>query len=124
MFCHECSAAIRCDPEAENDKAPKGDSYDLGEHSAAIGMSWTTFIDRTDATRGRWIANIDPESYGGFADQETKHITWCDDRACATTFEGLQGRVLITLSRHHKSYGGGVELADLEAFVQFYPCLR
>ncbi|EEU34664.1 uncharacterized protein NECHADRAFT_82338 [Fusarium vanettenii 77-13-4] len=34
-----------------------------------------------------WIENLDPESYGHFTDPETKHITWCSDRSCATTLE-------------------------------------
>jgi hypothetical protein len=34
-----------------------------------------------------WIRIFDPNSYGLFSDQASKHITWCDDRRCATTFE-------------------------------------
>lgn len=34
-----------------------------------------------------WVGVFDPDSYGLFSDQTNKHITWCDDRRCATTFE-------------------------------------
>lgn len=37
-------------------------------------------------TRSSWDSMIDPESYDLFADDQTKHILWCNDHQCATTF--------------------------------------
>lgn len=35
----------------------------------------------------KWLQALHPDSYGHFDDFGTKHITWCDDRQCATTYE-------------------------------------
>lgn len=74
---------------------------------------------------------MDHDSYGGF-DPETKHITWCDDPECATTFE---------LRRAHQFYQRGFNSwlvdsstsiaemierddADLLAELNVSPCAR
>lgn len=46
------------------------------------------FMKKSDGIFFQDLNNhIDPESYGHFSDAETKNITWCDDKTCATTFE-------------------------------------
>ena len=34
-----------------------------------------------------WLQALHPDSYDHFDDAGTKHITWCDDRQCASTYE-------------------------------------
>lgn len=42
-----------------------------------------------------WIRSLDPESYGHYNDSETKHITWCDDQNCKTTYGLVQFQTLV-----------------------------
>lgn len=37
-----------------------------------------------------WVRQLNPESYGHFANLDTKYITWCDDHKCATTFRCIR----------------------------------
>lgn len=45
-------------------------------------------------TGENWIQLLDPSTCGFFSDQETKHITWCDDHQCDTTFELIRAASL------------------------------
>ncbi|KAH7141932.1 hypothetical protein EDB81DRAFT_760779 [Dactylonectria macrodidyma] len=45
-----------------------------------------------------WVSQLDPDSYGHFADQDTKHITWCDDLGCSTTYALFQSTALMELA--------------------------
>lgn len=60
-------------------------------------------VDSLDACSLDWIIQLDPQSYGHFDDMEMKHVTWCDDRTCATTFEMSQNRALREAGQKVKS---------------------
>ncbi|KAH6995229.1 hypothetical protein EDB80DRAFT_877101 [Ilyonectria destructans] len=54
-----------------------------------------------DAVFKEWIGALDPESYGHFDDQDTKCLTWCDDRYCITTCELLHFSALTSVRAIH-----------------------
>lgn len=112
ISCRQCNMYLSCDSEAENgwfSLVPRG-------QSAAICKSLTIDIEdinRMDASC--WVDLLNPESYGRFRDQETKHIMWCDDRECITTFEGGYGKRLIAVSDARDLRGEGrLDLTDVE----------
>lgn len=86
--CQVCQFRINIQlPEHNNDKRTSSQPY--------IECCNTTrpFL-KNGAASENWVQVLDPDSYGHFSDRETKHITWCDDRQCATTFELLRATSL------------------------------
>ena len=66
---------------------------------ASIKLTGGNTMRRSERPSGpRWIQHVDPDSYGHFTDPGTKHITWCDDRRCATTFELVRTACLYRLA--------------------------
>lgn len=83
--CLPCHTGFHCDARAElpNKNPNRYHPPPISQFSQLV-----THHDRP--TPGRWIKFLDPDSYGHFADQDTKHITWCDDHGCTTTFRLFQ----------------------------------
>jgi hypothetical protein len=50
-------------------------------------------LDESDASKRDWVAALNPNSYDQFSDDEAKHITWCDDPDCATSFQLLRAHI-------------------------------
>ncbi|KAH8649003.1 hypothetical protein BGZ61DRAFT_376209 [Ilyonectria robusta] len=48
-----------------------------------------------------WIEALDPDSYGHFDDQDTKCLTWCDNRYCITTCQLLHFSILTSFPAIH-----------------------
>lgn len=61
---------------------------------------------------------LDPDTYGHFQNPDTKYITWCDDRSCATTCELKAFSALGYLTTRYpdnsfrESYGEGMDTFD------------
>lgn len=82
-----CSACINIISLLQEAKVGRIESYwYIG--SSAISM---------DSVFKEWIRTLDPESYGHFDDQDTKCLTWCDDRYCITTCELLHFSALTSI---------------------------
>lgn len=66
-----------------------GPSTFMGKERAPVYVhARVPFEKKSDGASFQDFNNhIDPESYGHFSDDETKSITWCDDKTCATTFD-------------------------------------
>lgn len=81
---------------------------------------WSSSLDSTSSHRTRQALEIlDPDSHGT-SDIRTKHITWCDDSACATTFEGIRASLL----RYHAvnpEFGDRTVFEIHERLI--FPCL-
>lgn len=94
VFCVVCNMHIVFDQEEqttrESDRWFKSQCY-------AIRHRFSIKIERNCSMDTDWIKLLDPESYGHFDDEETKHITWCDDRDCATSCELLRHDSFISL---------------------------
>ncbi|KAH8684031.1 hypothetical protein BGZ61DRAFT_455538 [Ilyonectria robusta] len=82
-YCATCFTRITCDSSAEDAK----------QISSCCIMQLPYDDEKKMST---WVRALDPESYGHFSDQDTKHITWCDDRFCITTRELRQFSELIS----------------------------
>lgn len=81
----------------------------------------------TGASKYNWISALDPESYDLYSDMEMKHIAWCDDRNCATTFGLIQwykllDEVLLGGESQRKLYTDHTKfsLSVLDAVVAFH----
>lgn len=72
---------------------------------SSSGASWPVLFYNPFHLRGgkpldlAWLSHLDPDSYGLFTDTDTKHIIWCDDRRCATTFELMRAHYLFDVDR-------------------------
>lgn len=77
-YCAMCLTCIACDSSSE----------DAEQISSCCFMQLPHNHDQRKMST--WIKTLDPESYGHFSGQDTKHITWCDDRFCITTRGLLQ----------------------------------
>ncbi|KAH7017068.1 hypothetical protein EDB80DRAFT_677910 [Ilyonectria destructans] len=95
MSCHICRTGIVCDPLAK-DSDPQPANPFSNEHCSIERTCWWS-LEKGGATQEAWTSKLNPESYGHFVDQDTKHITWCDDRRCTTTFELLRYAGLLNL---------------------------
>lgn len=78
--CSICHTYISCAPRDEG----RWSFFGFGE-SNPIWMFATASFEGGKGTDLSWVERLSPESYGYFADQDTKYITWCDERECATT---------------------------------------
>ncbi|KAM4061002.1 hypothetical protein HRG_010087 [Hirsutella rhossiliensis] len=118
LLCRVCDAAIYLDSRAED---PELTNCKSGKQAhVPIRLHWQVFIRRHGVAEklAGWLETLDPDSYGHFADQETKHITWCDERGCATTFEGLQNDDFMILPAVEKFMGSrGDILAQMETLT-------
>jgi hypothetical protein len=88
-------------------------------------LSTVLWMTPWDAADPRWIQILDPQSYGHFEDEATKHITWCDDGHCVTRFELGQAACLMeiatrwaTLSDSHKGWEHVVKMLDRNTRVK------
>lgn len=95
MVCHICRTRILCDPLAKDSDPPPANPFS-DEHCSIERTCWWSF-EVGGATQDKWTSKLNPESYGHFTDQDNKHITWCDDRRCTTTFELLRYASLLSL---------------------------
>ena len=91
IYCPACKALIMFNAKAEDAQEPDTTQHDpLDVPEPPIDYYSFCVMNRGDAAALSWIEKLNPESYGHFRDQSTKHITWCNDRRCATTYELLQ----------------------------------
>lgn len=61
---------------------------DGGSRKIASSSRFVCYLEEdVEEMMQRWIALLDPDTYGHFEDPDTKHIIWCDDRSRATTCE-------------------------------------
>lgn len=83
--CVECELRIKVRDPVANKKTPP----------VTLQASWFPRVSLQCGTfLCDWLSLVDPDSYGHFTDQATKHLLWCDDRSCATTYEGIWARLL------------------------------
>lgn len=52
-------------------------------------------VPRSIKAHWSWVSQLDPRSYNFGQDTDTKHITWCDDPLCATSYEGCRASALM-----------------------------
>lgn len=107
ISCLSCRATLFFNPDSHINE---GAYHILGAHPVRFTSNcWMTLGDATDRL---WIRTLDPDSYGLFEDRHAKHITWCDDRQCLTTFELAQNacmRDVAALFAEQKHPIGGSE---------------
>lgn len=74
--------------------------YTMTDYEQTVSGSCHIFLrqDRHDPMPKDWVKMISPDSYGHFADQETKNITWCDDRSCSTTFKLMRFTAMVRMA--------------------------
>ncbi|KAH6995866.1 hypothetical protein BKA56DRAFT_609159 [Ilyonectria sp. MPI-CAGE-AT-0026] len=95
MSCRICRTRILCDPLAKDSDPPPANPFSDEYCSIERTCEWS--FGTGGATQEAWTSKLNPESYGHFVDQDTKHITWCDDRRCTTTFELIRYASLLEL---------------------------
>lgn len=92
-LCHRCGDRYRCDPRAAWLKLA-GMRVEGRKAKTIEKLGWL-HVGGDQATSASWISRLDPESYGHFGDEATKHFTWCDDRTCSTTYEMCRWESLV-----------------------------
>lgn len=95
MTCCICYTDILCDPLAKDSDPPPTNPFSR-KHCSIERTCWWS-LEKGGAIQQAWTSKLNPDSYGHFVDQDTKHITWCDDRRCTTTFELIQYASLLHL---------------------------
>jgi hypothetical protein len=91
---------------------------DGGSRKIASSCRFVCYLEDVEEMMQRWIGLLDPDTYGQFEDPDTKHITWCDDRSCATTCELAAFSVSIFVTGAYpgnsfrSSYGAGMDHFD------------
>lgn len=89
--CAHCGFSIRICGAAEQKSA-----FDA---PVTLEASWIFVATSTPGHAVRsMIPHLDPDSYGGLSDLGTRHILWCDDRHCATTYERIRAELLFSSS--------------------------
>lgn len=82
--CHLCDFEIRLLCPINPHSLPEPSWHRAVRYQASL------LLDLQEPTNISWLSHLDPNSYGMLSDPDTKHITWCDSRHCATTYN-LQG---------------------------------
>lgn len=107
--CAACYTIVTCDPEAEHSSAWCRSPI---RSRCRFNITWA------EPAKKEWIQRLNPDSYKHFSDQDTKNITWCDDRTCATTFELLRHSSLqdiaVTRDGREKKMSGLDSCVNLE----------
>lgn len=109
LECKTCGSSITC-VLAPQDEIDEDSGLALKDQVSSISYTgnFEVIVGQWDPDEEGWISRLDPKSYGHFSDSMTKHITWCDDGECATTYELLRFTNLVWLAKF-RNYDSAME---------------